>query len=112
MEVSDLTVAKSGGSTTTESLAKGLPMIVLDPIPGQETRNAKLLTERNAAFLMKEPSEIKPIIQTVLKHPEMLEAKRREIKKIACPHAAADLVSYVLQDMAQKSEYEKRLNEN
>jgi processive 1,2-diacylglycerol beta-glucosyltransferase len=109
MEASDLVVAKSGGSTTSESLTKGLPMIILDPIPGQETRNAKLLTERGAAFMMKSPSQIKPIVQTVLAQPGLLESKRAEMKKLARPHAAEDLVSFVLQSLTQKTEYEKRI---
>ena len=36
MSISDLVITKPGGLTTSESLASSLPMIVINPIPGQE----------------------------------------------------------------------------
>ena len=39
MDAADCIVTKPGGLTTSESLAKGLPMIIINPIPGQEERN-------------------------------------------------------------------------
>ena len=95
MEASDLIVAKSGGSTTTEALTKGVPMIVIDPIPGQETRNAEVLKSRNAAFFMKHPDQIKLIVEAVLDHPETLAAKKLEIQRLAKPNAAQDLADWV-----------------
>ena len=97
MEASDLMIAKSGGSTTVESLTKGIPMVVLHPIPGQETRNAAILKERNAAFFMQEPAQIKPIVGTILSQPEILDVKRATMRLLARPHAAGDLVNFVLQ---------------
>ena len=40
MSVSDLVVTKPGGLTTSESLASHLPMVIINPIPGQEEENA------------------------------------------------------------------------
>ena len=42
MSISDLVVTKPGGLTTTESLASGLPIVAINPIPGQEEKNAEL----------------------------------------------------------------------
>lgn len=96
MEASDLMVAKSGGSTTCESLTKGLPMVVLKPIPGQETRNAHLLKERNASFFMDQPDEIKSILRAVFDHPGVMTEKKNAIQALARPHAARDLVTETL----------------
>lgn len=96
MEASDLIIAKSGGSTTTEALTKEVPMIVIDPIPGQETRNAEVLKSRNAAFIMKHPFQLKVIVQAVLDHPEILETKKIEIRRLGKPEAAKDLADWVL----------------
>lgn len=104
MEASDLMLAKSGGSTTTESLSKGLPMIILEPIPGQETRNAQLLLARNASFSMAQPAQIKTIIKAILENPKLLQSKLLEIRKLARPNAADDLVTYVL-EMFSKGSY-------
>ena len=50
MAASDLFVGKPGGLTTSEVLAKGLPMVVINPIPGQEERNSDHLLEEGIAI--------------------------------------------------------------
>ncbi len=50
MAASDLFVGKPGGLTTSEALAKGLPMVVINPIPGQEERNSDHLLEEGIAI--------------------------------------------------------------
>lgn len=97
MEASDLLLAKSGGSTTTESLTKGLPMIILDPIPGQETRNAQLLLSKNASFSLAHPHQIKTLMTAILDQPKILLNKHQEIRKLARPNAADDFVTFVLE---------------
>jgi len=97
MEATDLLIAKSGGSTTVESLAKDLPMVVVHPIPGQEMRNAHFLKEHNASFFIEEPEQIKIILRNIFENAELLHAKHRAIQAIAKPHAADDLVSFILE---------------
>ena len=41
MSIADFVVTKPGGLTSTESLVSGLPMVLINPIPGQEEENAK-----------------------------------------------------------------------
>jgi len=43
MSISSLVVTKPGGLTSTESLVSHLPMLIIDPIPGQEEQNAEFL---------------------------------------------------------------------
>jgi processive 1,2-diacylglycerol beta-glucosyltransferase len=50
MAASDLLVGKAGGLTTSEALARALPMALIEPIPGQEERNADHLLEAGAAI--------------------------------------------------------------
>ncbi len=50
MTAADLYVGKPGGLTTSEALAKGLPMVVINPIPGQEERNSDHLLEEGVAL--------------------------------------------------------------
>ena len=50
MTAADLFVGKPGGLTTSEALSKGLPMVVINPIPGQEERNSDHLLEQGAAI--------------------------------------------------------------
>jgi processive 1,2-diacylglycerol beta-glucosyltransferase len=51
MSRSDVLISKAGGITTSESLAKKLPMVLVSPIPGQEMRNAMFLAEKGVAVL-------------------------------------------------------------
>ncbi len=45
MEVSDLLITKPGGMTCTEGMAKGIPMLFYNPIPGQEEENCQYFIE-------------------------------------------------------------------
>ena len=96
MEASDLMIAKPGGATTAESLAKGVPMVVLEPIPGQEAGNARLLKERNASFFLGKPNDIRVIIKGILDYPVVLEEKKRSIRQLAKPDAAVELAKFAL----------------
>ncbi|MDP3920194.1 MAG: glycosyltransferase [Candidatus Omnitrophota bacterium] len=96
MEASDLLLAKCGGSTTVESLAKGIPMVVLQPIPGQETENAKLLKERNASFFLQKPEQIRVIMKTIFEEAHLMETKRARIQELARPHAGGAAAKFIL----------------
>ncbi|MEW6279369.1 MAG: glycosyltransferase, partial [Candidatus Eremiobacterota bacterium] len=48
LEASDLVVSKPGGLTTSEVLARGRPLLVLDPLPGMEQRNVDRLSGQGA----------------------------------------------------------------
>jgi processive 1,2-diacylglycerol beta-glucosyltransferase len=49
MAVSDLVITKPGGLTSSEAMALGKPLFILNPIPGQEAANSDFLLERGAA---------------------------------------------------------------
>ena len=51
MNISCLVVSKPGGLTTTETLASNLPMIIINPIPGQEEENAEFLESKGAGVM-------------------------------------------------------------
>jgi len=103
MEASDLLIAKPGGATTSESLAKGIPMVVLQPIPGQETGNAEVLKKRNVSFFLGKPSDIRTILKGILDYPEVLEEKRREIQRLAKPDASIQLARFVLKQIESRN---------
>lgn len=58
MNAADCILGKAGGLTVSESLACGLPMILIDVIPGQETGNADHVVTGNAGALAREPIEV------------------------------------------------------
>lgn len=54
MDAADLIITKPGGLTTSELLAKRLPAIIMNPIPGQEDRNMQFLVNNGAAIAVSE----------------------------------------------------------
>jgi processive 1,2-diacylglycerol beta-glucosyltransferase len=63
MEVADVLVTKAGGISVSEALAKGLPMIIYRPSPGQEEANAAYLRRHHAAIIAKGERRLRLIIQ-------------------------------------------------
>ena len=55
MHASDIMLCKAGGLIVTESLACGLPMILIDVIPGQETGNAEYVMAYGAGDMSETP---------------------------------------------------------
>jgi len=58
MKASDLIVCKAGGLIVTESLACGLPLILIEVIPGQETGNADYVTTFGAADIAESATQM------------------------------------------------------
>ena len=53
MSISSFIITKPGGLTSSESLTAHLPMIIINPIPGQEEENAQFLVEKGVAIWIK-----------------------------------------------------------
>jgi processive 1,2-diacylglycerol beta-glucosyltransferase len=102
MKMSDLFIGKPGGLTTAESLACGLPMIIVAPIPGQEDRNSDHLLEKGIALKCNEFTTLAYKIDGLLDHPEQLEAMRQKANFYGRPHAAETIVDALLNYPAEE----------
>lgn len=78
MRASDLIMSKAGGLIVTESLASGLPMILVEAIPGQETGNADYVTSNGAGDLAQSLIEILETVHHLMKDKQALLKKRAE----------------------------------
>lgn len=96
MEASDLGITKAGGLICSESLAKGLPLIIIAPIPGQESRNCKLLLKNRAAFKINKPCELKKIVSSVYRNTEILKEMRVSIRSIKRENPAMHIAKFAL----------------
>lgn len=96
MELSTLIITKPGGMTTAESLAKGLPMVIVNPIPGQEMRNTDFLIKKGIGIRIDDTSDIGEEIELLLKSPGRLAAMSKAAYENAKPHAAADVAKLIL----------------
>lgn len=96
MAAADLLVGKAGGLTTSEALARALPMAIVEPIPGQESRNADHLLEAGAAVRCNNLPAAPWKIAALLERPERLAAMKSAAAKMARPDAARVIVEDAL----------------
>jgi processive 1,2-diacylglycerol beta-glucosyltransferase len=96
MASSDLLITKAGGLTVSEALASHLPMVILDPFPGQEGRNADYVVEQGAAVTATGFSNLSFKLGGLIDRPALLAGMRRRARAIARPHAAIDILEDVL----------------
>ncbi|MCX7984893.1 MAG: hypothetical protein N3A63_08340 [Bacteroidetes bacterium] len=106
MDAADIIVSKSGGLTSSEALAKRLPMIIVNPIPGQETRNADILVEHGVAWKAHNPSTVGFKLKQILDEPHRLHTARKASKTLAKPHASKYILLDVLRRISSKGEFE------
>lgn len=92
----DLFVGKPGGLTASECMAAGLPMVLVNPIPGQEIRNGDYLLEQGAAVRCNSAATIGWKIDEVLREPGRLRRMQAAAQKTGRPDAAADVLAGLL----------------
>jgi processive 1,2-diacylglycerol beta-glucosyltransferase len=97
MQAADLVVSKPGGLTTSEVLARGAVMVIVNPIPGQESRNSDYLLENGAAIKANNLATLGFKVNALLKDPVRLEVLRANVRRIAKPRAAFDVVEKSLE---------------
>ena len=81
MHISDIVISKPGGLTTSECLACGLPMIVINPIPGQEEQNAEFLENSNLAYWIKDDDNPLGVIFKVVNNKNILDGLKQNVSK-------------------------------
>ncbi|RFA07634.1 polysaccharide biosynthesis protein [Subtercola boreus] len=96
MRRADLFVGKPGGLSASECMAAGLPMVLIDPIPGQEIRNGDYLMEQGAAIRCNTAATIGWKIDELLRDPGRLQRMQAAAKRTGRPDAAADVLASLL----------------
>ena len=91
MDAADAIVTKPGGLTTSEALAKELPLITLDPIPGQEVRNEQFLCAHGAALRASDEKALKGAVSAILTDKGLLKEMRERIEDIRKPYSTVAL---------------------
>lgn len=83
MHIASLVVTKPGGLTTTESLASELPMVIINPIPGQEEENAEFLVSKGVGVWIKNSDNPEEVITSLFSSPDNIEKMRENAKFLA-----------------------------
>jgi len=90
MAVSELIITKPGGLTTSEVLAMGRPLMIVNPIPGQEAANSDFLLERGAAAKVNRVEDLPYRLEQLLVGKRLTELARAA-RALGRPNAARDI---------------------
>ena len=96
MTAADLLLGKPGGLTTSEAMAKNLPLCIVNPIPGQEERNSAHLLELGVAIRSNNLPALAWKIQKIIDDPQRLARMRDNTRRLAHPEAAETIVNTVM----------------
>jgi processive 1,2-diacylglycerol beta-glucosyltransferase len=97
LNAADVVVTKPGGLTAAESLASGCPMVIAEPIPGQEDRNADFLLENGCAVKVNNLASLSHKLGSLLDDPIRMGQMRVAAIRCARPRAAFDVAAGCIQ---------------
>ncbi len=95
MDASDCIITKPGGLTTSELLAKRLPAIIMNPIPGQEDRNMEFLVNNGAAVMATDTFRVDEALFELLSHSWRLRLLKLSVSHLGKPYSTVRLCDFV-----------------
>lgn len=90
MSVARLMVGKAGGISCAEALSKGLPLVIVSPLPGQEERNAAYLCRAGAAVLVGRVEMVGQEVAALLADEERYRRMAQSAAELGRPRAAKE----------------------
>jgi len=104
MSIAEMVVTKPGGITAAEALVKQLPMIIINPIPGQEAKNTEFLLSQNVAVEAGNANDVMLYVDEFFRNPEKLRRMREAARTLGRPQAADRAAEAILRVLAAKRE--------
>jgi processive 1,2-diacylglycerol beta-glucosyltransferase len=102
MDASDCIVTKPGGLTSSEAIQKDLPMIMVNPIPGQEERNVEFLLNSGMAMYATPTFPVDEAVNYILTDPERIRIMKECIEKVGKKNSTERLCSFIVDKIRQK----------
>lgn len=100
MDASDCIVTKPGGITSSEALAKELPMIMVNPIPGQEDRNVEFMLNNQLALYSTKTYPLDEAVFTLFHDPDRLARLRHNIHLMSKKNSTQRICDFMLEQAA------------
>lgn len=95
MDAADCIITKPGGLTVTESMVKGLPMILTKAIPGQEERNTEFLMNLGLALHVSKTFPVTEALDFLFFNPKRCRLMSENMKLYAKPDATKDICDFI-----------------
>jgi processive 1,2-diacylglycerol beta-glucosyltransferase len=97
MHISTVIVTKPGGITTAEALTRGLPMLIVNPLPGQEAMNTKFLLNEGVAVRAQNPVDVVVVLEELLYNKNKLKIMSDKAKSLSKPDSAGSIARLMLE---------------
>jgi processive 1,2-diacylglycerol beta-glucosyltransferase len=100
MQAADLLVSKAGGVTLAEAAAVGVPLVIFQPLAGQETVNVRFLTQHEAAYAAEDAEQLLRAADELMftkRGPEM----SGNLRRLGRPNATYDIVARICEDVCR-----------
>lgn len=96
MSISKFVITKPGGLTITEALTSHLPILIINPIPGQEEENANFIEKNGAGIWIKNNDNISRHLKSLYRNPELLINMKQSAEKLAKPNSTENICKTLL----------------
>jgi len=100
MDFADIIVTKGGGITLSEALAKGMAIVVVNPIPGQEERNVDYLLRREALIKASDVYSVPDEIDKLLRDKRKMYRLKEHARENSLPDSSLRIVDLALENMS------------
>ena len=98
MKSSSVLITKAGGVTISEALASNIPLILFNPVPGQEMENARYFKKHNMAKIAENQEKVLKYVEQLLSKDD-IEMRKINMMKNYLPKASynicEDIMSYL-----------------
>ncbi len=102
MDAADCIITKPGGITSSEALAKELPMIMVNPIPGQEERNVQFMLNNGLAVYVSKTFPIDEAVFSLFRHPETIKRISETAALRGKKHATQNLCQFLMDKVTER----------
>ena len=97
MAISDLLISKPGGVTISEAMAMELPLLIYNPLPGQEEENADYLVNLGLAILAENEKNLIDKIRTIMNDSFRLVSIKQKTKQFQTKTSSIDALDAIIQ---------------
>lgn len=98
----DVFVTKPGGASTAEAAVKGLPLVLIHAVAGNETHNLDFFTRSGCALTGETPEELCERCIELLDDPVLSERISVSLRGISCPGAAEMIYEVICMNAAKQ----------
>lgn len=109
MNISIGVITKPGGLTITECLVSGLPIVIINPIPGQEEENAEFLVNNGVAIWIKKGDSIARSLKELSRDIDKMKLMKKNAKSLAKPNATANICETLISEFDDINEIPNKL---